>query len=77
MGRGDTDLAAALRGDGDERQQRIERDATSLAGLLMIVAALIGAVITAFTNHGDPGAFGVLCAVGALGYIIGRVVFRR
>jgi hypothetical protein len=43
----------------------------------MIVAALIGAMITAFTNHGDPGASGVLCAVGALGYIVGRVVFRR
>jgi hypothetical protein len=77
IGRRDSDLATALRGGGDERQVRSDRDATALAGLLMIVAALIGAVVTAFVSNGDPGPFGVICAVGAVGYIVGRVVFRH
>jgi peptidoglycan/LPS O-acetylase OafA/YrhL len=73
----DTDLAAAVRGGGDERQRGTDRDAVALAGLLMIVAALVGAIISAFLHQGNPGPLGVLCAVGAVGYIAGRAIFRR
>lgn len=77
IGSRDTDLAAAVRGGGDERQRSSDRDAVALAGLLMIVASLIGAIIGAFLDDGNPGPLGVLCAVGAVGYVAGRIIFRR
>lgn len=77
LGLRDTDLASAIRGGGDERQRRSERDALALAGILTILASLIGAIISAFLNHGDPGPLAIICAIGAVGHIAGRIIFRR
>jgi hypothetical protein len=73
----DTDVAAIMRAGGDERQRRIDRDATAVAGLAMIAVAIVGAVVSAARDHGNVGAYGVMCAVGGTAYAISLVVLRR
>ncbi len=72
----DSDTAAILRAAGDERQRRMDRDATAVAGLVMIVAAVAGAVVEAARHHGDPGAYGLMCAVGGISYALSLAVYR-
>jgi hypothetical protein len=42
---GKGDVAAILRVGGDERQRGLDRDATAITGLVVVVAAVIGAII--------------------------------
>lgn len=73
----DTDAAAALRSGGDERQRRLDRDATAIAGLAMVVLAIVGGIVSAAANGGDLGVFGLFAAVGGLAYIVAFVVLSR
>ncbi|MEP6761290.1 MAG: hypothetical protein ABJA93_07980 [Sporichthyaceae bacterium] len=66
-----------MRAGGDERQRRIDHDATALAGLAMGVVALIGAIVSAARNHGDIGAYGLICFVGGATYALSLVVLKR
>jgi hypothetical protein len=69
------DVAANLRGGGDERQRSLDRDATALTGLAMIAVALVGALI-ALGRTGDPGPYGVMCAVAGIAYALSFTVLR-
>jgi hypothetical protein len=71
------DVAAILRVGGDERQRGIDRDATAISGLAMAVAAIAGATISAAMHNGDPGAYGVLCAVGGISYTVSLIAYRK
>jgi predicted tellurium resistance membrane protein TerC len=73
----DSDVAAIIRAGGDERQRRLDRDATAISGLAMATAAIIGAVVESARNHGDIGAYGVIAAVGGLSYVVSLLVLRR
>ncbi len=59
---GKGDVAAILRVGGDERQRGLDRDATAITGLVVVVTAVIGAIIQT-ARSADPGARGVICAV--------------
>jgi hypothetical protein len=73
----DSDVGAVMRAGGDERQRRLDHDATTLAGLAMGVAALVGAVVSAALHHGDVGAYGVVCLVGGVTYAGSLFVLKR
>jgi hypothetical protein len=73
----DGDIGAILRVGGDERQQRLDRDATALSGLAMAVAAIVGAIVSVARNGGDPGGYGVICVVGGVSYAIGLIILKR
>jgi hypothetical protein len=73
----DTDTGAAMRAAGDERQIRLSRDALAIAGAVMIVMAIVGSIVSAATNGGDIGSFGLFAAVGGLTYAIAFAVQRR
>ena len=72
----DSDVGAIMRVGGDERQRRIDRDATALSGLAMGATALLGAIITTARNHGDTGAYGLICLVGGLTYAVSLVTLK-
>jgi hypothetical protein len=70
------DVAAIMRVGGDERQRSLDRDATAIAGLVMVLAAIVGTIVQ--TARGDgPGGYGVLCAVGGIAYAVSLVALRR
>lgn len=73
-GRGD--IAAILRVGGDERQRGMDRDATAITGLVVVLAAIIGAIIQT-ARSADPGAYGVICAVGGITYAVSLFALRR
>jgi uncharacterized iron-regulated membrane protein len=73
----DSDAAAALRADGDERQRRLDRDATAIAGLTMVTVALVGGIVSAARDNGNIGVFGLMAAVGGASYAIAFVVLSR
>ena len=73
----DSDIGAIMRAGGDERQTRLDRDATALSGLAMALAAIVGAIVSTARNGGNPGAFGVICVVGGITYALGLVVLKR
>jgi len=73
----DGDVAAIMRVGGDERQRRLDLEATAYAGLAMAVAAIVGAVVSAARHHGDVGAWGVVCAVGGVAYVVSLGVLKR
>lgn len=73
----DGDVAAIMRVGGDERQRRLDREATALSGLAMGTAALIGAIVSAARNNGDIGQYGVICFVGGVSYVVSLVVLKR
>ena len=73
----DSDVGTILRAGADERQRRLDRDATALSGLAMAVAAIIGAIVSAARNHGDIGGYGVICFVGGLTYAVSLLVLKR
>jgi hypothetical protein len=73
-GRGD--VAAILRVGGDERQRGMDRDATAITGLVVVLAAIIGTIIQT-ARSADPGAYGVICAVGGITYAISLFALRR
>jgi hypothetical protein len=73
----DSDVGAIMRAGGDERQRRMDHDATALAGLAMGATALIGAIVSAAVNDGNIGGYGVICFVGGATYAVSLFVFRR
>jgi hypothetical protein len=73
----DGDVAAIMRAGGDERQRRLDMDATALSGLAMGVAAVIGAIVSAAQHGGDIGPYGVICVVGGVSYVLSVAVLRR
>ena len=73
----DSDVGAIMRVGGDERQKRLDRDATALAGLAMGLTAIVGAIVSAARNHGDIGGFGLVCFVGGVSYAVSLVVLKR
>jgi len=73
----ESDVGAIIRAGGDERQRRLDREATALAGLAMIAVAFIGAIVSAARNHGDIGAYGVICSVGGVTYALSLLVLKR
>ena len=73
----DSDVGAIMRAGGDERQRRLDRDATALSGLAMIAAAIIGAIVSAARNHGDIGGYGIICFVGGVTYAVSLLVLKR
>lgn len=73
---GQGDIAAIMRVGGDERQRGLDRDATAIAGVAVILTALIGAVIQTARDL-DPGPYGVMCFVAGVSYSISLVVLRR
>ena len=73
----DGDVGAILRAGADERQNRLDRDATALAGLALALAAIVGAIISTARNGGDPGGYGVICVVGGVSYALALVVLKR
>ncbi len=54
----ETDTGAILRAGGDERQRRIDIEATAIAGLAMIVVAIIGAIVSAALDGGTSACTG-------------------
>jgi hypothetical protein len=73
---GKGDMAAIMRVGGDERQRGMDRDATAIMGLAMGVAALVGAIVE-IARTGNPGPYGVMCAVGGISYVLSLIVVRR
>jgi hypothetical protein len=73
----ETDTGAILRAGGDERQRRIDTDATAIAGLAMLVVAIIGAIVSAARDGGNIGVFGLFAAIGGLTYAVALAVLQR
>jgi len=73
----DSDVGAIMRVGGDERQRRIDRDATALSGLAMGLTAIVGAIVSAARHHGDIGGFGLVCFVGGVAYAVSLFVLKR
>jgi hypothetical protein len=73
----DSDVGAIMRVGGDERQQRLDRDATAISGLAMGLTAIAGAIVSAASNHGDLGGYGVVCFVGGAAYALSLFILKR
>ena len=73
---GKGDVAAIIRAGGDERQRGMDREATAITGLVILLAALVGAIIQT-ARTGDPGAYGIICAVGGVTYAVTLIAFRN
>jgi hypothetical protein len=73
----DGDAAAILRFGGDERQRSLDKDASHIAGLVMVTVAIVGSIASAALNHGDIGVYGLFAAVGGLSYIVALGWLRR
>jgi hypothetical protein len=74
-GRGD--VAAIMRGGGDERQVAIDLRATALASVATAMFAVGGAVVNIARTGGDPGAYGVICMVFGISYGVALAVLHR
>ena len=71
------DVAAIMRGGGDERQRAMDLRATAVAGTVTGCVALIAAIINIARTGGDPGAYGVICLVFGISYGVALVMLRR
>jgi uncharacterized iron-regulated membrane protein len=71
-----TDVGALLRVDGDERQRGLDRDATAITGLVLSLAAVIGALIQ-IGRTGNPGVYGLFCIIAGAAYTVSVLVLRR
>lgn len=72
-----SEIAAILRDDGrDERRAAINLRASALALHVLVVLALTMAFIDLARGRG-PGAWGAVCAVGGVTYLVGVVFFAR
>ena len=69
------DIAVTLRAGGDERQRGLDRDALALSAQATTVVAVVGAIVQ-IARTGDPGVYGLLCAVSGLTYAGGLLAFR-
>jgi len=66
------DVAAIMRGGGDERQRSIDLRATAAAGIVTVA----GAVVNIARTGGDPGPYGVVCMVFGISYGVALAVLR-
>jgi hypothetical protein len=57
-------------------QRGMDRDATTIMGLAMGVAALVGAIVE-IARSANPGPYGMMCTVGGISYVVGLIVVRR
>jgi hypothetical protein len=73
---GSGDVAAILRVGGDERQRGLDRDATSITGVVMSVAAIVGGIVQ-IARTGDPGVYGLFCVIGGVTYAVSLFELRR
>ena len=73
---GSGDVAAILRVAGDERQRGLDRDATAITGIALTLVAVIGGIIE-LGRTGNPGVFGLFCAVAGIVYAISLFVLSR
>ncbi len=73
---GQGDVAAIMRVGGDERQRGIDRDATTIAGIAVMLAAIVGAIVQTARSL-DPGPYGLMCVVGGVTYCVSLIVIRR
>jgi len=73
---GRSETIRGLRGDGrDERFRAIDIHATAVAGVAVIGAIIIAALVELARGRG-PGPFGWLAAVAAVAYLGAVIVFR-
>jgi hypothetical protein len=54
----------------------MDRDATTIIGLAIGVAALVGASVE-IPGNANPGPYGMMCTVGGIAYVVGLIVVRR
>ena len=73
---GKGDVAAIMRVGADERQRTLDRDAASITGFAMSVAAVVGVAVE-LARHGNPGTFELMCAVSGLTYARSLAALRR
>ena len=73
----DSDVGAIMRVAGDERQRRLDRDATALSGLAMGLVAIAGAITSAARDNGDIGGYVLIFFVGGVTYVVSRFVLKR
>jgi hypothetical protein len=73
---GKGDVAAIMRAGGDERQRGLDRDATTIAGYAMVIAAIAGTVVQVARGE-SPGGYGVMCVVGGVTYVVALLVLQR
>ena len=73
---GRSETIRGLRGDGrDERFRQIDRDATAIAGLVVISAIIVAFIVELARGHsGSPYTW--LGAVAGLAYLAAVIVFR-
>jgi hypothetical protein len=71
-----SDVAALIRGGGDERQRGLDRDATAITAIVMSIAAVLGALIS-IGRTGNPGVYGEFCVIGGITYAISLFVLQR
>jgi hypothetical protein len=73
---GRSETIRGLRGDGrDERFRQIDIHATALAGLAVLTAIIVAALVELARGR-EPGPDGWLAAIGGLTYLAAIVVFR-
>jgi hypothetical protein len=71
-----SDFAAILRAGADERQRGLDRDATAISGLAMMVFAIVGGIVE-LARTGNPGVYGLFCAIAGIAYLAGLVALSR
>jgi hypothetical protein len=54
----------------------LDRDAWAICGLGMTVVAILGATIE-LGRTGNPGVYGLFCAVSGIVYAVGLFLLRR
>lgn len=72
---GSGDVAAIMRVAGDERQKRIDMQATYWAGIAATMFSLL-AVIVQTARGEDAMPYALVCGVGGFGYMISLAVVR-
>ena len=70
------DVAALLRAGGDERQRGLDRDATATTGLVLTLAAVLGALIS-LGRTGNPGVWGEFCVIAGVAYSLSLWAMHR
>jgi hypothetical protein len=69
------DIAAVLRAGGDERQRGLDLDALAMSAQATTVVAVVGAIVQ-IARTGDPGMYGLFCAVTGVTYAGGLLALR-
>ena len=71
----DGDIAAILRERG-RAAARLDREATAISGLAMTVVTVVGAIVRD-RPHGEPGRYGLFCAVSGIAHAAALFELRR